>query len=77
MNQAQVTLRWERVPYSRIPGEEYADVSGVGRYIIRKIEDAGILYELKLNGRGLTRSRSPGALREAAALDLLTKMRKA
>lgn len=48
--QVRVTLRWERHAYSRIEGEVFADVKGIGRLSIRRSKHDKDYFTLKLNG---------------------------
>lgn len=58
MGQAVVALLWERHGYSRIEGEAFADVRGIGRFSIRKAKGAPGGFSLKLNGKHICSSSS-------------------
>lgn len=50
MSSAIISLLWEKHRYSRIEGEVFADVKGIGRFSIRKSKKQPEYFTLKLNG---------------------------
>jgi len=76
MSSAIISLIWENHQYSKIKGESFADVSGVGRFSIRRAKSDSSSFELKLNGGLLLRSNSIDVLMSFAQAKLAEIMRK-
>jgi hypothetical protein len=76
MSSAVVSLLWENHTYSKIKGEAFADVPGVGRFSIRRSKHDENLFELKLNGSLLLRSNTIDMLKSFAQAKLAFIMRR-
>lgn len=72
---AFVSLRWEPHAFSKIEGESYADLPGIGRFSIRKDRVEKGKFSLKLNGSFLLRSNSLDVLKAFALAKVSEIMR--
>lgn len=74
--QARVSLMWERHAHSRIEGEAFADVRGIGRFSIRRSKHDKDYFVLKLNGTYICSSALPAQLRLDAQRVVLKRMQE-
>ena len=70
-----VSLFWEKYPHSKIPGEIFAHVTGIGWFSIRQAKHSPVSFDLKLNRMLLLRSDSIDVLKNFAQAKLAEIMR--